>query len=53
VHLVGLVLLVGAGFEEKSNHVEMSLVAGESQCTFFELVRVGVDAGSVVEKDLE
>ena len=53
MHLVGLVLLVGAGLEQEAHHLQMALVAGQGESRLLELVRVGVDTGAVAQEDLE
>ena len=52
MHLVGFVLLVGAGLEQEAHHLQMALVAGEGEGGLLELVRVGVDSRAVAQKDL-
>ena len=52
MHLVGLVLLVGAGLEQEPHHLQMTLVAGQSEGGLLELVGVGVDPGAVAQEDL-
>ena len=53
MHLVRLVLLVGAGLQQEAHHLQVALVARQRQRRLLELVRVGVDAGAVVQEDLE
>ena len=51
VHLICLVFLVGAGFQQEANHLQVTLVAGQRQRRLLKLVRVRVDSGSVAQQD--
>ena len=53
MHLVGLMLLVGAGLEKEAHHLQMTLVAGQGEGGLLELVGVGVDSSAVAKEDLE
>ena len=53
VHLVRLVLLVGAGLQQEAHHLQVALVARQRQRRLLELVRVGVDASAVLEQGLK
>ena len=46
VHLVGLVLVVGAVLEQERAHVHVALVGGQGERGLLELVGEGVDGGA-------
>lgn len=52
VHLVGLMLLIGSRLQKKSDHVEMTFVACKRERTLLKFIRMCVDTGTVIEKDL-
>ena len=43
--------LVSSGLQQEPHHLQVTFVAGQGQGGLLELVAVGVDAGSELEKD--
>ena len=52
VHFVCLVLLVCPCIQEKLDHLQVSFVAGQRQCTLLELVGVSVDVSTKLQQQL-